>query len=169
MSSTLASAKISRRTSLVWTAASASAWFSGAALARTTASSIDVQHARGTTPVPAHPRRVVAYDLAALDILQSLQLPVAGVPRADYPAYLKRYADHQKYPVAGSLFEPDYDALSRLRPDLVIGSIRGNVATRIAQVEAGEFDATLLAAAGLPPFNGVPWRLMLPPVACRIP
>lgn len=138
MSSTLASAKISRRTSLVWTAASASAWFSGAALAHTTAPSIDVQHARGTTPVPAHPRRVVAYDLAALDILQSLQLPVAGVPRADYPAYLKRYADHQKYPVAGSLFEPDYDVLSQLRPDLILvasrSAARFDTLSRIAPI-----------------------------------
>jgi hydroxymethylbilane synthase len=39
--------------------------------------------------------------------------------------------------------------LRALRPDLQIGSIRGNVATRLAKVEAGEFDATLLAAAGL--------------------
>jgi hydroxymethylbilane synthase len=39
--------------------------------------------------------------------------------------------------------------LKALRPDLVTSPIRGNVATRMAQVEAGEFDATLLAAAGL--------------------
>lgn len=39
--------------------------------------------------------------------------------------------------------------LKALRPDLVTVPIRGNVATRMAQVEAGEFDATLLAAAGL--------------------
>ena len=39
--------------------------------------------------------------------------------------------------------------LKRLRPDLVTVSIRGNVATRLAKLEAGEVDATLLAAAGL--------------------
>lgn len=39
--------------------------------------------------------------------------------------------------------------LKALRPDLVTSPIRGNVATRMAQVDAGEFDATLLAAAGL--------------------
>jgi len=39
--------------------------------------------------------------------------------------------------------------LLRLRPDLKIVPIRGNVETRIAKVEAGEVDATLLAAAGL--------------------
>jgi hydroxymethylbilane synthase len=39
--------------------------------------------------------------------------------------------------------------LLAIRPDLDIKSIRGNVATRLAQIEAGDFDATLLAAAGL--------------------
>lgn len=39
--------------------------------------------------------------------------------------------------------------LLRLRPDLDIALIRGNVATRLARIASGEFDATLLAAAGL--------------------
>ncbi len=39
--------------------------------------------------------------------------------------------------------------LLRLRPDLRIGLLRGNVGRRIARIEAGEFDATLLALAGL--------------------
>lgn len=39
--------------------------------------------------------------------------------------------------------------LRRLRPDLTIVSIRGNVDTRLAKLNAGEVDATLLAAAGL--------------------
>ena len=39
--------------------------------------------------------------------------------------------------------------LLRIRPDLQVEPIRGNVATRLAKVAAGEVDATLLAAAGL--------------------
>jgi len=39
--------------------------------------------------------------------------------------------------------------LKRLRPDLDIVSIRGNVDTRLAKLAAGDVDATLLAAAGL--------------------
>ena len=39
--------------------------------------------------------------------------------------------------------------LLRLRPDLRIMPIRGNLDTRLAKVAAGEVDATLLAAAGL--------------------
>jgi hydroxymethylbilane synthase len=39
--------------------------------------------------------------------------------------------------------------LKMIRPDLETAVIRGNVATRLAKIESGEFDATLLAAAGL--------------------
>ncbi len=39
--------------------------------------------------------------------------------------------------------------LRRVRPDLQMGLLRGNVPTRLGRVEAGDFDATLLAAAGL--------------------
>lgn len=39
--------------------------------------------------------------------------------------------------------------LLHLRPDLEITLFRGNVATRLGKLEAGEADATLLAAAGL--------------------
>jgi hydroxymethylbilane synthase len=58
--------------------------------------------------------------------------------------------------------------LLRLRPDLNIILFRGNVATRLAKLDAGEADATLLAAAGLDRLGmndtgtTVPVDLMLP-------
>jgi hydroxymethylbilane synthase len=51
------------------------------------------------------------------------------------------------------------------RPDLAVSSIRGNVQTRLAKIERGEFDATLLAAAGLDRLGldlGVPLEGLLP-------
>jgi hydroxymethylbilane synthase len=39
--------------------------------------------------------------------------------------------------------------LKALRPDLDVHSLRGNVDTRLRKLEAGEFDAVILAAAGL--------------------
>jgi hydroxymethylbilane synthase len=39
--------------------------------------------------------------------------------------------------------------IGRERPDLVVRAIRGNIDTRIAKVRSGEFDAVILAAAGL--------------------
>ena len=57
--------------------------------------------------------------------------------------------------------------LLRARPDLAILPIRGNLDTRLAKVEAGEVDATLLAAAGLDRLgrrvgSPVPIDVMLP-------
>ncbi len=39
--------------------------------------------------------------------------------------------------------------IGRERPDLIVRPIRGNIDTRIAKVRSGEFDAVILAAAGL--------------------
>ena len=39
--------------------------------------------------------------------------------------------------------------LKALRPDLQVDSLRGNVDTRLRKLEAGEYDAIILAAAGL--------------------
>ncbi len=39
--------------------------------------------------------------------------------------------------------------VQRLRPDITTGLLRGNVGTRLRKVAEGEFDGTLLAAAGL--------------------
>ena len=39
--------------------------------------------------------------------------------------------------------------LQSLRPDLVIRSLRGNVQTRLGKLDAGEYDAIILASAGL--------------------
>jgi hydroxymethylbilane synthase len=39
--------------------------------------------------------------------------------------------------------------LARLRPDLELAELRGNVPTRIRKLDAGEYDAIVLAAAGV--------------------
>jgi hydroxymethylbilane synthase len=57
--------------------------------------------------------------------------------------------------------------LLRLRPDLRIVPLRGNVETRLQKVETGEIDATLLAAAGLKRLEikagtAVPTEVLLP-------
>lgn len=57
--------------------------------------------------------------------------------------------------------------LRRMRPDLEIVPIRGNVETRLRKVELGEVDATLLAAAGLKRLeidagSAIPTEVLLP-------
>lgn len=57
--------------------------------------------------------------------------------------------------------------LSALRPDLEIISLRGNVQTRLGKLDAGEYDAILLAAAGLKRLGlGERIRYEMPPEEC---
>ncbi|NOJ83263.1 siderophore ABC transporter substrate-binding protein [Myxococcus xanthus] len=78
-----------------------------------------VTHGQGTTVVPLKPRRVVVFDLVALDILQALEVDVHGVAGDMFPQHLTRFRD-AKYPRMGTLFEPDYEALQAAKPDLII-------------------------------------------------
>lgn len=80
---------------------------------------VSVQHAKGTTNVPFAPKRVVVYDLGSLDTMQTLGIPVTGIPKAQFPEYLSGY-NNAKYTVAGSLFEPNYEVLSQIKPELII-------------------------------------------------
>src|SRR5262245_42647063 len=60
-------------------------------------------------------------------------------------------------------------ALLRLRPDLQLADVRGNVPTRVAKVYRGDYDAVVLAAAGLDRLHldlGGLRRIELPPDLC---
>lgn len=83
------------------------------------AQEIAITHTQGETMVPANPETVITFDLAALDTLDALGIEVDGVPATNLPAYLSKYAD-DSYAKVGSLFEPDYEAVAALEPDLII-------------------------------------------------
>ncbi|WP_341644129.1 siderophore ABC transporter substrate-binding protein [Thauera sp. SDU_THAU2] len=124
---------LSRRRVLAGAVLAAASGIAMPALAAQVAT-VALTHAKGTTDVPAAPKRVVVYDLGALDALQALGVPVAGGPRAQMPGYLADYAS--RYVAAGSLFEPDYEVLSNIRPDLIIvggrSSAKLDILSRIA-------------------------------------
>ena len=76
----------------------------------------------------------------------------AMLPRADVRDRLIGAASIDELPqgaTVGTSSPRRAAQLRRLRPDLKTVSIRGNVDTRLARLQAGEVDATLLAAAGL--------------------
>ncbi|MGL4543701.1 MAG: hydroxymethylbilane synthase [Polymorphobacter sp.] len=76
----------------------------------------------------------------------------AMLPRADVRDRLIGAASIEALPLGARLgtSSPRRAAqLLALRPDLQVSMLRGNVATRLARVANREFDATLLAAAGL--------------------
>ena len=83
------------------------------------AQDLKVQHAKGETTVPSKPKKVLAFDLATLDTLNTLGVEVAGVPTARFPEYLAKYGS-DKYEKVGTLFEPDFEAVNAAEPDLII-------------------------------------------------
>jgi hydroxymethylbilane synthase len=76
----------------------------------------------------------------------------AVLPRADRRDCLvgaKSIADIPKGAVVGTSAPRRASQLLNLRPDCKVVTFRGNVATRLGKLEAGEADVTFLAAAGL--------------------
>jgi hydroxymethylbilane synthase len=61
----------------------------------------------------------------------------------------KKLADLPKGSVFGTSSVRRHAQVARARPDLNIKLLRGNVDTRLAKLDAGEFDGMLLAVAGL--------------------
>lgn len=84
---------------------------------------ITVTHAQGETVVPVNPETVLVFDLATLSTLHTLGIPVAGVPDTNYLGSLSEYAG-EEYTKIGSLFEPDYELVNALEPDLIIVAAR---------------------------------------------
>jgi len=80
---------------------------------------VTVTHAQGEATVPFDPQTVVVFDVGVLSTLDSLGVEVAGVPDANFPESLAQYGEDDVTKV-GSLFEPDYEAVNALEPDLII-------------------------------------------------
>ncbi|RWR28273.1 siderophore ABC transporter substrate-binding protein [Sinirhodobacter populi] len=79
---------------------------------------VTVTTARGPVTIEETPERPVVYDVAAIDSLHALGVPVAGVPQKLYVDYLDDVSkDAAK---VGTLFEPDLEAVAGLGPDLII-------------------------------------------------
>ncbi|MFY9350315.1 MAG: hydroxymethylbilane synthase [Sphingobium sp.] len=76
----------------------------------------------------------------------------AMLPRADVRDRLvgaESFDALPAHPIVGTSSPRRAAQVKRLRPDATITLFRGNVATRLAKLAAGEVHATLLAAAGL--------------------
>lgn len=91
------------------------------------ANALNIDHAQGTTAVPASPQKVIVLNPATLDNIDALQIPVAGVPQnsTPLPPFLAKYQS-KDYLNAGTLFEPDYEAISNAKPDLIIAGGRAH-------------------------------------------
>lgn len=86
-----------------------------------------IQHDLGETTVSINPEKIVVFDFGVLDTLDKLGIQITGVPQMNIPPYLSQYKD-STYVNVGSLVEPDFEAISEIRPDLIIISGRQSTA-----------------------------------------
>jgi hydroxymethylbilane synthase len=82
-------------------------------------------------------------------LVLSAFLPREDARDAFISAKAKTLRDLPRGAVVGTASLRRQALVKRLRPDLAIVPLRGNVETRLRKIEAGEADATLLAVAGL--------------------
>ena len=90
----------------------------GSAAAEVPAGSIKVQTAHGEAVVPQNPERVAVYDLGAVDTLSKLGVKIGASVDAQSLAYLD--APLKDAVKAGTLFEPNYEALNAYNPQLIV-------------------------------------------------
>ncbi|HLS16503.1 MAG TPA: ABC transporter substrate-binding protein [Paenalcaligenes sp.] len=89
------------------------------------ANTFELEHNAGTLRLDETPQKIVSFELSHLDTLNALGIDPVGVPQSAYAGTLKKF---NQSPVVGTLFEPDYDSLKQLQPDLIIAGGRSGPA-----------------------------------------
>lgn len=102
----------------------------------------------GRADLAVHSMKDVPVELPA-----GLHLPVVCEREDPRDAFVsRRYASMEALPQGAKVGTSSLRRqcqLKALRPDLEVLTLRGNVNTRLAKLDAGDFDAVILAAAGL--------------------
>lgn len=84
---------------------------------------------------------------------EAFRLPVILAREDPFDAVVsRRYTDIAELPVGGCVGTASLRRECQIRarrPDLAVESLRGNVQTRLGKLDAGQFDAIVLAASGL--------------------
>ena len=84
--------------------------------------------------MPKNPQTVVVFDYAILDTLDNMGVKVVGLPKSSIPAYLAHY-NGREYVDVGTLFEPNFEKVYELRPDLIlIGGRQASVYPELARI-----------------------------------
>lgn len=90
--------------------------------------SLTITHQLGEAKITKNPAKVVVFDYGVLETLDKLGVDVTAVPQDNLPAHLKDKYSDSKYKNAGTLFEPDYEKLNALDPDIIFISGRSSEA-----------------------------------------
>lgn len=100
---------------------------------------VTVDTYRGPQEVAQDPATVVVFDIAAMDTLDALGVDVSGIVNNLYVPYL----DAPDAQVVGTLFEPDFEALAAMAPDLIIAGGRSHKAVPDLAKLAPTIDMTI--------------------------
>lgn len=91
--------------------------------------------------------RVVVFDIAALDTIDALGVVPVGVPATLYVEHLQHLASAAE-PV-GTLFEPDFEAVAALEPDLIVVGSRSSTQLDALSQIAPTIDMTITGEGSL--------------------
>ncbi len=79
---------------------------------------INITHSKGSFTLPETAKKVVVFDMGALDTIDKLGADVEiAVPTSNIPSSLSKYETAYN---AGTLFEPDMEAIFNFEPDVII-------------------------------------------------
>lgn len=83
-----------------------------------------VEHAMGTTEIPAEPERIVVLDTGELDSAVALGITPVGAVTTDVAAGFLSYLEGPAEGVqkVGTISEPDLEAIAAARPDLILSN-----------------------------------------------
>jgi len=89
------------------------------------ASSVDIKitHKLGEATLKKNPKKVVVFDYGTLDSWDKMGIEIKGLPKSNIPSYLSKYKD-DKYVDVGTLFEPNFEKLNEIKPDVIFISAR---------------------------------------------
>lgn len=83
-----------------------------------------IVHKLGESLVDEHPERVVTLDIGALETMNELGVKPVGIPKRHLPEYLADMRTDPAVEDAGSVIDPDIEAIAALSPDLILISTR---------------------------------------------
>lgn len=112
-----------------------------ATLAAAHAEPVTVETAIGPAEIAETPEKIAVFDISALDTLQALGVKVDGAPDNVYVDYLSDVIANAE-PV-GTIFEPDFEAVYALQPDLIITGTRSSKQTEPLSELAPTIDMTV--------------------------
>lgn len=105
------------------------------------AETVEIDTATGPQAAPLNPAKVVALDLSAIDTLDALGVEIDGIPNITPPAYLADAFDGVA--AVGTLFEPDFEALAVMAPDVVFAGGRSQTVIPALAEVAPTLDMTI--------------------------